>query len=182
MQAKRTIAAALTLSLMILSAIASADSQDEQPGKVIAGWIENIVLLDNGDRPIKAKLDSGAKTSSLHANKIEKFQRGGDDWVRFTFEDKNGSKAEFERPELRGVKIKNLDGGFDKRPVVEMDICFDGRVRTAQFTLADRSNLIYPVLLGRRFLRGVAVIDPQATFLTKDRCHEFNQPKKDTDG
>lgn len=181
MQAIRTTSAALMLILLSLSPLASADKDHEMPGKVIAGWVEKIVLLDNGDEPIKAKLDSGAKTSSLHAKDIEKFQRDGDNWVRFTFVDKDGSKAEFERPEVRGVKIKDLGGGFDRRPVVEMDICFDGRVRTAQFTLADREGFVYRILLGRRFLGGVAVIDPDATYLTKERCTEVREQEKAND-
>lgn len=174
-----TISAALIVSLLTLSPLANADKNGEKPGKVIAGWVEKIVLLDNGDEPIKAKLDSGAKTSSMHASKIEKFQRDGDNWVRFTFVDKNGSSAEFERPEVRGVKIKDLDGGFDHRPVVEMDICFDGRVRTTQFTLTDREEFVYRILLGRRFLSGVAVIDPESTYLTKERCKEVREQEKD---
>lgn len=181
MQVRQTISAALISGLLALSPAASADKDQEKPGKVIAGWVEKIILLDNGDEPIKAKLDSGAKTSSLHASKIEKFQRDGDDWVRFTFVDKEGDKAEFERPEVRGVKIKDLDGGFDRRPVVEMDICFDGRLHTAQFTLADREGFVYRILLGRRFLAGVAVIDPEATYLTKERCTEAGRKDENDD-
>tara|TARA_R100000687_G_C6447165_1_gene163403 strand:+ start:264 stop:809 length:546 start_codon:yes stop_codon:yes gene_type:complete len=180
MQVRQAISAALITGLLALSPVVSAEKDQEKPGKVIAGWVEKIILLDNGDEPIKAKLDSGAKTSSLHASKIEKFQRDGDDWVRFTFVDKQGEETEFERPEVRGVKIKDLDGGFDRRPVVEMDICFDGRLRTTQFTLADREGFVYRILLGRRFLAGVAVIDSEATYLTKEHCTEVQQ-KKDKD-
>ncbi len=170
MRAKTALTAAFIAALLCMSAAANAGEKGKQPGKVIAGWVEKITLLDYGDKPIKAKLDSGAKTSSLHASKIEAFERDGEDWVRFTFEDKDGEKAVFERPEVRGVKIKDLGGGFDRRHVVELDLCFDGRIHTTQFTLTDRSGFIYRVLLGRRFLAGVAVIDPESIYLTKDHC------------
>lgn len=162
----------LLLAALLQPATLQAGSKKPDSGKVIAGWIEKVVLLDYGDEPIKAKLDSGAKTSSLHATEIEFFERDGEDWVRFTFEDKNGGKKRLERPEVRAVKIKDLGGGFDRRPVVELDFCFDGRLRKTQFTLADRSGFIYRMLLGRRFLADVAVIDPSATFLTKQVCEQ----------
>ncbi len=178
MQVSALLSALIILSLLSVPGAARAGSKGEKPGKVIAGWVEKIVLLDSNSQPIKAKLDSGAKTSSLHAEDIEEFERNDEKWVRFTFVDKDGSKTEFERPLVRGVKIKDLDGDFDRRSVVEMDFCFDGRVRSAQFTLIDRGDFIYRVLLGRRFLQGVAVIDPEAVYLTKERCIETDEPKK----
>ncbi len=150
-------------------------AEKDRAGKVIAGWVERVTVLDIRDTPIKAKLDSGANTSSIHAIDVKEFERDGNDWVRFKFVDKDGDTKEMERPLVRGVKIKDLDGGADRRPVIELDMCFDGRVHTTQFTLSDRSEFNYRILLGRRFLGGVAVIDSSATYLTKEHCREVEQ-------
>lgn len=155
------------------------DKDMDAAGKVIAGWIEKVRILDIRDEPIKAKLDSGANTSSIHAIDVKQFERDGDDWVRFTFVDKDGAKKELERPIVRGVKIKDLGGDADRRPVIELDMCFDGRVHKTQFTLSDRSGFNYRILLGRRFMKGVAVIDPDETYLTKDHCREATDDKDD---
>ena len=68
------------------------------------------------------------------------------------------------------MRIKNSDGNHDRRSVVELEICFDGRKHVTEFTLADRSEYIYSVLLGREFMQGIAVVDPESTFLTQAVC------------
>jgi hypothetical protein len=162
----------LFAAVLILGApLTHASSKD--PGKVIAGWIEKISLPEPSIT-LKAKLDTGAKTSSIHATNIEQFKRDGKRWMRFDLvltdvEDKQHT-VHMERPKARRVAIKHTDGEHDRRAVVELDFCFDGRRRTAEFTLANRSDYIYSVLLGREFLTGVAVIDPEATFLTQADC------------
>jgi len=68
------------------------------------------------------------------------------------------------------VRIKDHDDASDRRAVVELELCIDGRTERTQFTLADRSRFLYPVLLGRRFLGGRFVVDPGQTFLTSSTC------------
>jgi len=162
------------LFIVMLSSYSFASS--DTPGKVIAGWVEKI-SIKNQSYALKAKLDSGAKTSSVHAENIELFKRDGQRWVRFQLllEGAEGAEGEIEtltleKSRVRRVKIKEHDGDHDSRPVVELDICFDGRPYAVEFTLTDRSAFIYPVLLGRRFLAGVAVVDPEVTFLTQAQC------------
>ncbi len=148
-----------------------ASSRD--PGKVIAGWVEKISLKDQ-TFIIKAKLDSGAKTSSIHAENIQLFQRDGKKWVRFNLvlKDVEGTSHTLvmERPRVRRVRIKDHDSEPDRRPTIKLEICFDGRFHNTEFTLTDRGNFLYPVLLGRKFLDGVALVDPEHTFLTKATC------------
>lgn len=163
----------VTLMLVLVAPYSNSSSKD--PGKVIAGWVEKISF---GEEPliIKAKLDSGAKTSSIYAINVENFKQAGERWVRFDLllEDADGKehKIHMEKPKARRVLIKSTDEeNEDRRAVVELEFCFDGRQRKSEFTLADRSGFIYGVLLGREFLAGVAVIDPQSTFLTMAKCH-----------
>lgn len=163
----------VSLAILLFSFIMPVMAQDV-PGKVIAGWVERVSLPELSVMT-KAKLDSGAKTSSLHAKDIEIFKKKGDRWVRFTVEIEAAGQQvtkTFEKPRHRRVAIKEHEGDNDSRPVVLMDVCFDGRLHEVQFTLADRSRFIYPVLLGRRFLKRVAVIDPDETFLTQSSCSD----------
>ncbi|GAA3953763.1 ATP-dependent zinc protease family protein [Allohahella marinimesophila] len=159
---------------LFFSVFASSFSHaDNDPGKVIAGWIERVALPDI-DGVFKAKLDSGAKTSSIYADEIEVFEKDGDKWVRFELVLKDGDGKErrirMERERSRRVKIKNHDGVHDSRVTVDIDICFDGRKRTTEFTLADRREYLYAILLGRRFLEDVAVVDSDETYLTRASC------------
>ncbi len=152
-----------------------------EPNKVMAGWLETVSLTDLPDHPVKAKLDTGAKTSSINARNIESFTRDGKPWVRFELALKNLQgqirTLPLERPRLRSVLIKERDGKPGKRPVVALGLCFSGGLHEAEFTLADRTEFNYPVLLGRRFLAGIAVVDPQATYLTQPDCHVTSSGK-----
>lgn len=161
----------LCFALLLAAALAHGSSRD--PGKVIAGWVEKISLVEQ-PLVLKAKLDTGAKTSSIHAINIEPFMREGDRWVKFDLllddvDDKQHT-LHMEKPKVRRVRIKDHDGVDDRRAVVELEICFDGRKHVTEFTLADRSEYIYDVLLGREFLQGIAVVDPDSTFLTQAHC------------
>ena len=159
--------------LLLAAPLSQGSSQD--PGKVIAGWIEKISLAD----PLlilKAKLDTGANTSSIHAINVEPFEKDDERWVRFDLllTDVNDKQRtiHMETPKSRRVRIKNNDGNHDRRAVVELEICFDGRKHVTEFTLANRAEYIYDVLLGREFLKGIAVVDPEHTFLTQADCPE----------
>ncbi len=158
-------------ALLLVAPLTHGDSTN--PGKVIAGWVEKVSLVEPSVT-LKAKLDTGAKTSSVHASNIEQFERDGKRWMRFdlVLTDVNDEQhtVQMERPKARRVAIKHTDGEYDRRAVVELDFCFDGRRHSAEFTLADRADYIYDMLLGREFLEGIAVIDPEVTFLTQASC------------
>ena len=166
------------LLLTVFSSISLAENSPQ--GKVIAGWVEKV-SFDNNNFIVKAKLDSGAKTSSIFAVDIKKYKLKGDNWVDFNLvlqdKDEKVHKLAMSAPQARKVKIKNHDGDHDRRVVVEIPFCFDGRSRKAEFTLADRSEYIYPVLLGRTFLKEVAIIDPDVTFLTTATCKPLKTSK-----
>ena len=155
---------------LVSTSDALADSRT--PGKVIAGWVEKVTVKP-WDVVVSAKLDTGALTSSIHAEAIERFTRDDEKWVRFTLvledEDDEVHRIETEQPLARNVRIKDHDDPSARRAVVELELCFDGRRHRTQFSLADRGDFIYPVLLGRRFMEDVAVVDPEATFLTQAR-------------
>jgi len=75
-----------------------------------------------------------------------------------------------ERPLKRTVKVKRKGAPSQLRYVVELSFCLDGREHQAEFSLTDRSAFLYPALLGREFLKDVAVVDPANAFLARSKC------------
>lgn len=137
--------------------------------KEMVGWVENARLYP-GNLLIKAKIDTGAKSSSINCNCITPVERGGEKWVRFSIINAAGKIKWFERKVLRKVKIKRHFGEFQERFVVRMGLCLGTNYKETDINLVDRSGLNYQLLIGRRFLQGTHTIDPEATFITKPRC------------
>lgn len=123
---------------------------------------------------VKFKLDTGALTSSMHAENIDRFKKDGADWVRFTVEledlgTEKKVKTRLEREVVRTIKVRGA-GGAESRPVVMMKVCLGDRVYEDQFSLNDRDKMNYPVLIGRRMLENVGLVDSSKTFTTEPRC------------
>ena len=141
--------------------------------KTVYGWIENARIEPWGAE-VKAKLDTGALTSSLHATDIERFERDGKTWIRFKtrIEDQRSEKMAshtFERPRYRRLKVTGA-GGSDERPVVLLKICMNDTIYEEQFSLRDRGDMLYPMLLGRRTIQHLGLIDVKKTFLHEPSC------------
>ncbi len=157
----------LALWFLVFSAPVWANSGDLE----IVGWVERAVLLDPLVK-LKAKLDSGAETSSLDVEVIKKFRKGGKRWVRFRLRDRETGKDHvIVRERVRTVAIVQHNGDRQARPVVKMDICIAGRILETDVSLIDRSEFNYPLLLGRTVLSEFALIDPGNTFLSEPDCH-----------
>lgn len=138
--------------------------------KTLLGRSEWVGLPSLGTY-LKARVDSGANTSSLSASDITRFERDGEDWVRFKLalnDDDVAVESQrdewIEAPIVRRVRIVQASGE-DSRPVVSLLLTLGPIRETVEFTLNDRSHLDYPVLLGRRFLMDIAVIDVADTYL-----------------
>ena len=163
--------------LVIVLAAAAEDSAPRPPAteKLLMGWLESVYLKPWNLR-VTAKLDTGAKTSSLHADHIEHFSKEGQEWVRFTLVGSEDQKTiVVERPVARTAYIKERRSRASKREVVKLVLCKNGREYETEFTLVDRSNFNYPLLLGRSFLQDVALVDAGVTFLHKaetDPCRQ----------
>jgi hypothetical protein len=148
----------------------AADASDPPEDFKILGWVENIYLRDP-DIKIKAKLDTGAETSSLSAIIVKKFRKDGKRWVRFQVENpRNGELVTLVRERKRTIGIVRHSGENQVRPTVKMKYCLSGVEREAEFSLIDRSEFIYPALLGRNALEHFALIDAGETFLAEKGC------------
>ena len=166
---------ATTALLLTLSALAQAQ---ERTPKLILGWLESAHILGS-DMRIKVKLDPGAKTSSILATNVERFERDGNPWVRFDFHDEDVDTEKkhalrLEGPLVRDAVIKRHGAPSVTRPVVTQVICLHNQLFRTEFTLADRGNFNYTMLLGRSFLSKVAIVDSSATFLSRPNCKGDN--------
>lgn len=132
------------------------------------GWIENGKILGI-DNDIKFKLDTGAKTTSINAEILEKpeneSESGGT--IKFRYTNTEGITKVFERPIERWVKIK----GEQRRAVVRMKFCVAGRWIEEEANLADRDDFNYSVLIGRNMLKkGKLAVSSAETFTAKSNC------------
>jgi hypothetical protein len=136
----------------------------------IFGWVENAFLRGPG-MEIRAKLDTGAETSSLDARIIKKFRKSGKRWVRFAVLDRDTREETIlVRERVRTIGVVQHDGSRQTRPVVLLDICIGGQQLDTEVSLIDRSEFNYPLLLGRSALASFALIDPGSIFLAERGC------------
>lgn len=154
-------------SLSCVIALAPAPCMAAEP--VIAGWIENA-WLEGSAIKVRAKLDTGAKSSSINAPDRTLFSRGGEDWLRFRLSNIDGASIEIERRIIRHVRIRRAGADTETRPVIALTVCVAGQTAEAEFTVADRTGMDYQILIGRSFLAGTMLVDSGRTYLGSGRC------------
>lgn len=140
--------------------------------KKCLGWREWISLPKWKIKKIKAKLDTGAKTSALHAENVEIFKSRGKMKVRFHIfplqrDKRKSKKIVAELIELR--KVKSSVGNETERPVVMTDLQVGDEVWTVEITLVNRDIMGFRMLIGRQALKHRFLIDPGRSFLSKRR-------------
>ncbi|MDN7132764.1 ATP-dependent zinc protease [Halomonas sp. MC140] len=168
----KTLLGSAVIGALLSTSTAMAD--DDQ----VFGWVENATLQP-WDITVKAKLDSGALTSSLDARDIEMFEQGDEEWVRFRLklEDQDSGETfsdEIERPLYREQTVRGA-GGSDDRPVILMEVCMGDTIYEEQFSLRDREEMIYPMLLGRSTISHLGLLDVRNSFLQEPGCDENSQ-------
>jgi hypothetical protein len=160
-------------ALLMLPVCAGANSSELQ----VLGWVENARLPDPGIE-LKAKLDTGAETSSLDSRVVKKFRKEGKRWVRFAVTDReSGEEFVLVRERVRTIGVIQHDGSKQTRPVVMMQICIAGNLLETEVSLIDRSEFIYPLLVGRAALATFALVDSSETFLGQSRCDNDPGPE-----
>ncbi|MBI2226094.1 MAG: ATP-dependent zinc protease [Betaproteobacteria bacterium] len=157
------------MALLLLISTASAADVPRPRALPIAGWLERARLAP-GNVVLEAKLDSGARTSSLHATNLQQFRRDGQDWVAFDVNGNDGRSVRIERPLVRIARIKSALGTGEGRPTVTLGICIGNVYRVTEVNLVDRSSLSKPLLVGRRFLKGRLLVDLNRRYLLEPAC------------
>lgn len=134
----------------------------------LTGWREWVTLPNIGVSHIKAKIDTGAQTSALHAADVEEFSRDGSDWVRFTvhpWQHNDNDALRVELPVHDRRTVRSSSGHSQDRLVVLMDIELLGQRIPAEFTLTSRHEMVFRMLIGREALRQGFLVDPAASYL-----------------
>jgi hypothetical protein len=135
--------------------------------RAVIGWREWVSLPDLHTKGIKAKVDTGARSSALHAYDVEIFTRRGKRMVRFKVhpiqrEARPSIEAEAELLELR--RVKSSGGHESLRPVILTSIELLGQRWPIELTLASRDAMGFRMLLGREAIRGRMVVDPGRSY------------------
>ena len=134
----------------------------------LTGWREWVSLPDLGVDWIKAKIDTGARTSSLHAFDIQEFERDGEAWVRFRvkpWQDSQEDAVVVESPIHDRRAVRSSSGHAQERLVVQLMIRLVDHEVMAEVTLSNRDEMGFRMLIGREALRRGYVVDPARSFL-----------------
>jgi len=133
-------------------------------GLATIGQVEYVDVLPTGVRH-KARIDTGAETTSIDSRDIVLFERDGRQWVRFLVLDRVSKQpTEFKLPVERMVTIKRHGAKSVKRPVVALELAIGSLRDRIEVSLANREKFTYPVLIGRNFLDGRAQVDVSRKF------------------
>lgn len=140
-------------------------------GKFIVGNQEWCRLAELGIPAIKARVDSGAKTSSMHAFNIKAFTREGSAWVSFDVHPLQKNRKVVVSCEARVVDrrtVRSSTGEAEKRFVISTPLTIGGCTWAIEITLTNRDSMGYRMLLGREAMSGRMLVDPDSSFLLGD--------------
>ncbi len=146
----------------------------------MAGWREWVSLPDLGVKAVKAKLDTGARTSALHAFDVDTFDRDGAEWVRFSIhplqrDDETQVTTEAVITDRRW--ITNPGGRRERRLIIETPLTLGNETWSIELCLTDRDEMGMRMLLGRTAMRGRLRIDPAHSYLLGKRKSLMANPE-----
>ncbi|MCK9174950.1 MAG: RimK/LysX family protein [Desulforhopalus sp.] len=153
----------------------------------VIGWREWVALPELGIETIKVKVDSGARSSSLHAFDVDTFDRDGNQWVRFKVHPLQRSQEKnivVEAKILEFRSVKSSSGVAKMRPVIMVEIEFLDERWPVELTLASRDNMGFRMLLGREAFRGRFLVDAGNSYYggrpERKKMAKKNNLKKDS--
>jgi ribosomal protein S6--L-glutamate ligase len=163
---------------------------NDNNSKMIAGCEEWCAFPGLGIPAIKARIDSGAKTSSIHAFNIQKFRREGKTWVSFEvhpLQNNRKTVIRCERPVLDKRGVKSSSGIAETRYVIGTTIKIGSVSWDIELTLANRDSMGYRMLLGREAMSGRMLVDPSISFALNNVSsdiidHYYDQTKHEKSG
>lgn len=133
----------------------------------VIGWREWVGLPDFGIKQIKVKVDTGARSSSLHAFDLHKFERDGAQWVRFELhpvQRKSDRTVHVEAEVLEYRSVRSSSGKASMRPVIVTNVTLMGVTWPVELTLASRDEMGFRMLLGREAFRRRFLVDAGRSF------------------
>ncbi len=138
-------------------------------GKMIFGEQEWVYLAE-ADTYFESRIDTGASVSSINAINIEKFERDGKTWYSFDIPVDSGNVIHMSAPGVRTAVIRQASSDqTEERPVVRLTVKIGSYTGTNDFTLKDRSKMSFPLLVGREFIKDIAVVDVSRKLVQKKK-------------
>ena len=141
----------------------------ENKKKMMLGWREWVRLPELGLDSIKAKVDTGARTSALHAFEVRTIEEDGRRRVEFKMHPNQRDRDTVVvcRADIKDERIVRDSGGHkEQRWVIETPVCVGEHCWRIELTLTSRDDMLFRMLLGRTAMRGRAIVDPSRSYLT----------------
>ena len=129
------------------------------------GWREWVYLPNYRNFALKAKIDTGARTSAIHATHIDEYQEKNQDWVRFRLY----QSEKFIKIKAKLIKHKKIISSFGEseiRPLIKLKIKLGNRSWFTEVTLTTRNKMTYPMLIGRSSLMKKYLIHSHKSYMT----------------
>lgn len=136
------------------------------PSPAVVGWREWVGLPGLGIARVKAKMDTGARSSALHANSIEPFETDSAQYVRFDVMGEPETVPWHEAPVSDRRLVRSSNGETELRFVIRTDLTIAGQTWPVDITLTNRERMDLPMLIGREALAGRALVDPERSWLS----------------
>jgi hypothetical protein len=143
----------------------------------IIGWREWLALPDLGVHAIKAKIDTGAKTSALHVQDATLFQEADKDMVSFHVDTDAGDTVAAIAPVVEWRVVKDSGGHSTNRPIIHTLCRIGNKERVIDISLTQRTDMGFPMLLGRQALRGGFLVDANLSFVAPKAAPYWDQPE-----
>lgn len=147
----------------------------------VIGWREWVSLPDLGIELIKAKVDTGARSSSLHAYHVNTFERASEQWVRFSVHPVQKSSREVVVAEAKIVEhrsVRSSSGKSTMRPVIITNLSLLGHSWKVQLALANRDEMGFRMLLGREAFRQRFLVDAGSSYHAGKRKRQRSRRRR----
>ena len=140
---------------------------------ITLGWRERLALPQFGIATLKAKLDTGARSSSLHVDELETFTRDGDTWLRFAvgLGRRSAHPVQCEARANDRRVVVDTGGGRSERWFIRTEIMLAGQRFDVDMNLTDRRHMLFPMLLGRTALVGRFSVNPALSYTLPRPAH-----------
>lgn len=156
--------------LRVANSIYTQKGRRGKTWKPALGWREWASLPELGIDRIKVKVDTGARTSALHAFNVRPFHKDGEDWIRFDIhpvQRDDASQKTCTVPARDYRWVTNSGGKREKRFVIETPIRIGDREWLIEITLTERDQMGFRMLVGRTAIKGEFVVDPARSYCCK---------------